>query len=326
MQKESIKKVFAVKPYTESGRPVFKIYPYNSWKRLGGKTVRSLFPPRPLHGLAFRWQIPYIKYISRLFNSGSRGKALLMFVQPVSLNFDTFPYHSTREIIPFIWDCWPSYFEFTCQWFLKNKVRTAIFTSSMTADLMRIRFPHMNILALPEGIDTTKYNSGKQLSERSYDIMFYGRPIDKVVKYNLPSSVKALYFGGEKKGKLIHGQDDLFNALADSKIVIALPQSMTFPEQAGNIETLTQRYWENMLSRQVMVGHAPKELIYLIGYNPVIEIDLNNPNKQIVEIIKNIDSYQSLVDKNREMALKFGDWDDRMEIVKKWLNQSNYIC
>ena len=45
------------------------------------------------------------------------------------------------------------------------------------------------------------------------------------------------------------------------------------PELAGDIETLTQRYWECMLSRIVMLGHAPQELIDLIGYNPVIEID-----------------------------------------------------
>ena len=47
---------------------------------------------------------------------------------------------------------------------------------------------------------------------------------------------------------------------------------MTQPEVAGDIETLTQRYWECMFSRMVMVGHAPQELIDFIGYNPVIEL------------------------------------------------------
>lgn len=326
MQKESIKNVYAIKPYTEPGRPVFKVYPYESWKKIGGNTMTPLFPPRLLHGLVYRWQLPPVQYLSHLFKTEGNDRAMLMFVQPVSLNFDTFPYHSTHEIIPFMWDCWPIYFEYTCNWFEKNKIRTAIFTSSMTANLMKVRFPQMNILALPEGIDTSKYAAGNLLSERKFDVMFYGRPIDKVVRYKLPLSLNVLQFGGVKNGKLIHGQSDLFDALADSKVVIALPQSMTAPEQAGNIETLTQRYWENMLSRQVIVGHAPKELIDLIGYNPVIEIDLNNPNEQIVDIIDNIDSYQALVDKNRRAALEFGDWDNRMALVRDWLNKINYLC
>lgn len=37
------------------------------------------------------------------------------------------------------------------------------------------------------------------------------------------------------------------------------------PEIAGDIETLTQRYWECMFSRMVMVGHAPQELLTLSG-------------------------------------------------------------
>ena len=54
------------------------------------------------------------------------------------------------------------------------------------------------------------------------------------------------------------------------KIVVSFPQNITNPKKAGDIETLTQRYWESMLSRNIIVGQAPEELIELIGYNPVI--------------------------------------------------------
>ena len=53
-----------------------------------------------------------------------------------------------------------------------------------------------------------------------------------------------------------------------------------------------------------------------IGYNPVIELsDKISPEEQIANVIEHIEDYQSLVDKNREMAEKMGSWDMRM----KWL-------
>ena len=91
---------------------------------------------------------------------------------------------------------------------------------------------------------------------------------------------------------------------------------MTQPEVAVDIETLTQRYWECMFSRMVMVGHAPQELIDFIGYNPVIELnDKISAEELIADVIEHIEDYQALVDKNRETAERLGSWDVRM----KWL-------
>ena len=100
------------------------------------------------------------------------------------------------------------------------------------------------------------------------------------------------------------------------KVTITLPRSMTQPEVAGDIETLTQRYWECMFSRMVMVGHAPQELIDFIGYNPVIELsDKISAEELIADVIEHIEDYQALVDKNRETAERLGSWEMRM----KWL-------
>ena len=310
-----MKEVVAIKPYSEPGRPVFKIYPYQTWERLGG-AVRYYYVPRILHGLLYRCQFPTFRK--------SDKKAHFCFVQPESLTFDTFPSYLQYEIIPFIWDCWPGYFEKVCNWLMRNKVKTAIFTSSQTASLIKQRFPEMNILFVPEGIDTAVYKIGKDLKDRSIDMLFYGRPIDHVVKYHLDSNIIIYRLGGLKGKKLIHTQNDLCEKLSDSKIVAAFPQSMTAPDRAGDIETLTQRYWENMLSRIVMVGHAPKELTDLIGYNPVIELDREHPNEQILDILAHISDYQPLVDKNRETALKMGSWDIRMKQIMEWLRGVGY--
>ncbi|MDY3674972.1 MAG: hypothetical protein SO049_09185, partial [Prevotella sp.] len=89
----------------------------------------------------------------------------------------------------------------------------------------------------------------------------------------------------------------------------------------GGVETLTQRYWEAMLSRIVIVGHCPQELEDIAGYNPCIEIDERNPVGQIVSIIKNITHYQELVDRNRDAALRLAPWEFRMREVKEWLEK-----
>lgn len=93
----------------------------------------------------------------------------------------------------------------------------------------------------------------------------------------------------------------------------------------GHIETLTQRYWEAMLSRCLMVGRAPQELIRLIGYNPVIEVDWDNAREQLSNILDHIDNFQELVDKNFEYAKKYASWDHRMVMIKKILNDNGYF-
>lgn len=307
-----MKTVVAVAPYNHGIN--FKMQVYDAWVELGGQTMLSHYPYKAFHKFTYNYDLPTIHKNSKI--------AQLRFVEPVSLGFDTFPDYARYEIIPLIWDCWPRYFEKTCQWFIKHDVKTAIFTSSQTADRMREQFPKMNILTITEGIDTSKYSEGKQLNERSIDLLEFGRRNKKVFDVSLPTNFKHLY---SKNGEhIFKTEGDLINGLADSKITICYPRCDTQPEKAGNIETLTQRYWEAMLSRIVIVGRAPKELIDIIGYNPVIEIEKDNQTNSIVEIIEHIDDYQSLVNKNRDVALKMGSWESRIKQIMDWFVDVGY--
>ena len=308
------KTVKAVAPYFHPGFLNFKTLPYEAWVKSGGQTAKTHYPTRMLHGMAYKYELPSLWEDEK--------EARLRFVEPVSLSFDTFPDYARYEIIPMIWDCWPMYFEKTCQWFIKHNVRTAIFTSSQTADRMKERFPEMNILAITEGIDTSKYCEGKPLKERSIDLLEFGRRNKKVFDVSLPPNYTHLY---SKNGEhLFKTEQDLVNGLADSKITICYPRCDTQPQKAGDIETLTQRYWEAMLSHIVIVGRAPKELIDLIGYNPVIEIGKENQTELIIDIINHINNYQSLVDRNNDTAKKMGSWDVRVKQIMDWLKSTGY--
>lgn len=304
--------VKSVSPYIHPDYLNFKMAAYEAWVKCGGLTADAHYPSRLFHGFAFRWEL--------LTLWKSKKEARLRFVEPVSLSFDTFPDYARYEIIPFVWDCWPCYFEKMCRWIEKHEVRTAIFTSSQTAEKIRERFPEMNVMWCPEAVDTSLYDAGKPLKERSIDVLEFGRGSNVTVN----GDKRLNYVCTKVNGIFIYDNEQLRAAMGDAKVTIALPRSMTQPEIAGDIETLTQRYWENMLSRIVMVGHAPKELVDLIGYNPVIEIDKEYPNKQIMMILEHIEEYQSLVDKNRETALCLGDWTARMKEVLQFLNQCGY--
>lgn len=303
----------AVKPYLYEGQINFKQKPYEAWKELGGATANSHYPCRFLHGLAFRFELPTIRR--------STIEARLRFVQPWSLSFDTYPDYALYEIIPFFWDCWPDNFDIVFSWLHKHNVQTAIFTSAQFAEIVRSRFPQMNVLYITEGIDIATYKKGKDLSKRSIDLLEYGREIDNIVKYDIPG---LNHVKGKINGQIVFTQQQLIESLSDSRIVAAYPKSWTNPEQAGGIETLTQRFWECMLSRCVMVGHAPKEMIDLIGYNPVIEIDKKDPCGQVMEILSNIQDYQDFVNKNLISALRYGDWKYSIKVVMQYLTNCGY--
>ena len=240
-------------------------------------------------------------------------------MEPVSLKFDSFPDYARYEVVPMFWDCWPRYFEMTCEWLRKHRVRTAIFSSRMTAERMHKRFPDMEIIWCPEAVDGDVYQKGKLLKDRTIDLLEFGRSNEKVLQ---AGALSLNHVCTKQNGKFIYTNEQLYQAMGDAKVTIALPRSMTQPEMAGDIETLTQRYWECMFSRMVMVGHAPQELVDFIGYNPVIELREEISAEALIrDVLEHIDDYQELVDKNRETAERLGSWDVRMEWLMEKLRE-----
>lgn len=306
--------VKAVAPYRHKGIINFKKGAYDAWIKMGGQTAPAHYLPGKLMSWSCNHELP-------LFTK-SKKEARLRFMEPINRKLDAFPDYMRYEVIPLIWDCWPCLDNRISAWLEKHDVRTAIFTSKQNAERIQKRFPHMNILVITEGIDTSKYHVGKDLRERNIDLLEFGRSNEKVLKVALPDNLN--HVCTKVKGRFIYTDEELFEAMGDAKVTIALPRCDTDPIIAAGVETLTQRYWENMLSRIVMVGHAPKELTELIGYNPVIELKKEEANEQIIDILNHINDYQELVNRNRETALRFGDWTLRMKQVKEWLHKCGY--
>lgn len=308
-----MKHVVAVKPWYNDNAPMHEMSAFTAWQDLGGSVCTHTKPPRLFDGILYRYLLPSLSLNDK--------EARLKFLSGQAVKYLSFPDYINYEIIPLFWDSWPCYHKSIISFLKKKKVRTAFFTSSQVAKMMMSFFPLMNIKYIPEGIDPTLYHAGELLKNRNIDVLEYGR-IKNLYNIHFPNHIKHLY---SKKGKrLFATNQDFFNALGQSKVTLCFPRNITNPNMAGNIETLTQRYWENMLSRIVMIGKSPKELIDLIGYDPVIPIDEKAPKDQIIDVLLHIDDYQSLVDKNRENAIEKGQWTTRVLSMRKFLKESGY--
>ena len=309
-----MKIVKAIPPYIYKGVSNFKYYPCEAWEKIGGKVSRNFYPPQFLHSLIYRITLPSV--------FKNKKEARLRFVSGYSIQFDTFPDYAFYEVIPLIWDCWPKQVENVAAFFRKHQVKTAIFTSSQTADVFRGLFPQMNILTITEGIKIDLYSPGKVLPDRKIDILEIGRKDGNFFKSPLPEGINHIKTGNF--ARTFHSDEEFRAALADTKVTVTVPRCDVDKKTAGNIETLTQRYWECMLSRIVMVGRAPKELIDLIGYNPVIDWDGNDTSPLVSDILGNIGKYQDLVNRNYETAKEMASWEMRMKDIMIYLKNKGY--
>lgn len=313
-----MKQIEAIFPYLQNKNSLsFQADTCDAFKRNGVNIKKGIRIP-----LKIQYLIAKLKITFNIFES--KRKAYITFGGG-SPDYSIFPYCYLYEMIPMLWDCWPQYHTRLFQSIKRNRIKTIIVTSSQIAEILKRKYPNLNVIYIPEGIDITKYRNEKKLIDRKIDLLEFGRPYkkfhDKIISSIECNNINH-YFSNN--GWIFPDSESFINGLSETKVAITLPRCDTHPEIAGNIETLTQRYWECMLSGCIMLGKAPMELINLIGYNPVVELNLENSDKQVKDILININNYQSLVDKNFKVALKYASWDNRVIKLKNELKKLNY--
>lgn len=153
------------------------------------------------------------------------------------------------------------------------------------------------------------------------------QPVHEAILQMRQEAPHLSYLYPEEPGRLVFPDfPSLCEGLASTKIVICYPRCRTHPEMAGDVETLTQRYWECMLSGTLIVGQAPKELVNLLGYNPVIELQTDGDiGNRLSQILDNIATYQELADKNLAAARENASWETRMTRLLPQLRQLGYM-
>lgn len=257
----------------------------------------------------------------RMLGSSNRSnRYLIVTSQGGGIIENSFPYYRSFRIIPMVWDIWPR----SQQSFFNSIKELKCPCVLVTVREMVVRVEQeLGIPALwvPEGIDETDYSPGKELHKRSVDIYELGRQLHDyhLMVKELQKEDGITYRGHEvdDNGNLLRlafaNAQDLLNHLPEMKIIVSFPKVDTAPfHEHGGLETMTQRYWESMLNRSLIVGRAPQELIDFIGYNPVVEVDWQSPKEQLRYIINNIQEYQGLVNKNYRVAIEKASWKCRI--------------
>lgn len=311
------KKVTLVEPYQFGflpfQRPIFETAREINFETKSGYNNFPRFCHYFLHHWPVNFRLPF----------ASEKDSKLLLVSATHPGPMIFPYAYRNEIIPVFWDCWPKFRKRIVQILKMCNVNICFFTQEENVDYFKRKFPRIKIFFLPEAICTKLYHIGPELSQRDIDVLEYGRSNGDIHTEILKiEDISHVY---PKEGEMLFDSfDSLTRCIADSKIAIAYPRSMTEPHIACGLETLTQRYWECMYSGTLMIGHAPAELVKLVGYNPVIEIGDKKVSSVVKYVLAHLEDFQQLSCKNMEVARRYGDWNHRLLQLKSILYENGY--
>jgi hypothetical protein len=241
--------------------------------------------------------------------------------------FRLVPVGYVHETIVYAFDCWPPDYDRWESFFRRHRVRLAFFSARASAVFFRGRVSGLEAIWVPEAVDSTVYDPGLDLVNRHRDVLELGRrdpSFHEAVTNTLRARLRSHSFEPQPGAIVFPTRSSLIRGLAETRISVCFPSSMTHPARSGTVETVTHRYFESMAARCLIVGHCPSELSDLFGYNPVIEVEQGRAASQLLEILANIQSYQGLVDRNRERLLEVGTWDARVRAIFAVLRDRGY--
>lgn len=225
----------------------------------------------------------------------------------------------------YLFDAWPCSHKEIVQFVSVHKISHVFVSSSQVAAKLKSMMGEAVFSWVPEGINPRLYMQREYLA-KDIDILELGRKYD-AYHDGIVQAMKSdgrIHLYEKTKGVVVFpSRGNLIDGLARTKISICVPSSITHPERSGNIETMTVRYLESMASKCLVVGHAPQEMVELFGYNPVVEIDMENPVQQIRSILDNFDDYIPLIEKNYTETVANHTWGKRWEQIAEIIQSSD---
>ena len=262
---------------------------YSTWKTRSGPV---LFAPR---ALSSRLYTLFHYLLKPSLKSYKIKGAVLSLGFPYRFYFfsKTFPYF-TRDADMRVWwtqDVWQPDYPRVEKLVREGKINLLLLSSHQATEYFyKLKIPGCTVDWVPETINVEEYKH-KPWNERSINVLSFGggwqKYHDKIVE-------------GCRENKInyLSQQISFVNALEDAQICICFPRSVTHPGLAGNVSTLTTRYLQAMASKCLIIGVAPLDIAYLLNYNPVIEVDWDDPVGQIRNILDQPAQWQALVERN----------------------------
>jgi hypothetical protein len=259
--------------------------------------------------------------------SGNRERPILSvgFISPHHAVYKTFPYFTFgygRRCI-WVYDAWPDRWDAIERFVKRYNIRLLMLSSLQATDHFRSRaMAGCRVEWLPEAVTTENYRQ-KPYEHRTIDVLQLGRRWDVYHAAIEPYAREQQYaYKYETKpGCLVFPKhEDFLEGLSESKISICVPASLTHPSRSARLETMTWRYLQSMASKCLLLGHTPKEMRQLFGYDPVIPIDTDNPTEQIKDLLTNYHRYEPLIEKNYEHVSRYHQWQNRVETMVQYFD------
>ena len=221
----------------------------------------------------------------------------------------------------YIFDAWPEVQATTEALFRSTGVKHAFFSSRYTAELFATKGLDCKTTWVPEGVTMANYRFN-DYAAKDISVLAFGRRYEdyhKLIVDRLAWEEITYLYQKAPKEIVFPTRDKFVDGLARTKISICVPSSITHPEKAGKISTMTTRYLQSMASKCLIVGHMPEEMKTLFDYTPIIEIDWKDPAGQLTGILKNFESYIPLIEKNYTYVLDHHTWEHRWQTIRTLL-------
>jgi hypothetical protein len=221
----------------------------------------------------------------------------------------------------YLFDAWPNRAEEIREFVEHYDVNYVFVTSLQAAEKMNTAIQGCSVRWIPEGVDPSLY-SYRPFAERNIDVLQIGRKFDAYHELIVEplAQLRKVYLYERTRGELVFPtRAEFVDGLARAKISICVPSSITHPDRSGEIETMTTRYLQSMVSQCLILGHAPSEMVRLFGYNPVVEIDMKNPVEQIDSLLDHYSDYEPLLQRNYEAVISQHTWSHRWRTIARVL-------
>lgn len=269
------------------------------------------------------------KIFKRIYIDGKVLRMIRPFVCSKSDNFTILMGPHFSKCIPcmlskgkngiYLYDAWPEKHSYIDEIIRSLNLKFIYFSSKRVAEIYADKFKDKEIKWIPEAIKLDDY-CFEDYKNKNIDIIQIGRKYDlyhDVIVDTLEKS-NIIYLYERNKGEIIFPKrDDFITALAKTKISICVPSSVTHKERAGDISSVTLRYWQSMASKCLILGIMPEEMKYLFDYKPIIDINMDDPVGQINSILNNFELYIPLIEKNYLHVNEHHTWTERLKIMNQ---------
>lgn len=251
---------------------------------------------------------------------GSRGDYFSILIGPYFQKcLPHFLFGQSNSI--YMFDAWPKSYDLIEAYLPLLNIRTVFFSSLQSTEAFKVRQPTLTYVWVPEGIDMKGYVS-RPYCEKDIDVIQFGRKYDRyheAIVGTLEAAEKT-YLYERVKGIMVFPNREVFiDGIAHAKVSICVPSNITHPERSGNVSTMTWRYLELMAAKCLIVGILPEDMKLLFDYNPIVEIDMRDPVRQILSILKDFDEYIPLIERNYQTLLEQHTWSTRWEQMRPYL-------